>query len=204
MGASVPRSRLGRPCPSEAGIPAAGAPAEVPEVLAARLLGEGATRRPPVRIRSVAEVTISRVIAASPAALYDLVSDITQMGRWSPETTRCHWVGGASGPSEGARFRGRNRWGPYRWTTACRVLAASPGSHFAFGVRHFGIPMARWDYLFEPEGEGCRITESWVDQRPTWVSRLDPVLFRIDDRGHHNRHTMEMTLDRLADHVATP
>ena len=27
-----------------------------------------------------------------PEKLYDLVSDVTRMGEWSPETVRCRWL----------------------------------------------------------------------------------------------------------------
>ena len=42
------------------------------------------------------EVTIE--IAAPAERLYDLVSDVTNMGRWSPECHRCEWIDGSSGP----------------------------------------------------------------------------------------------------------
>jgi hypothetical protein len=48
-------------------------------------------------------------IDAKPAELYDLVTDVTRMGEWSPECVRCVWLDGATGPAVGARFRGSNR-----------------------------------------------------------------------------------------------
>jgi hypothetical protein len=147
----------------------------------------------------VADVAVDRVVEAAPVVLYDLVSDVTRMGEWSPETTSCRWTRGGTGPVVGAQFRGKNRRGWFRWTTTCRVLVADPGSHFTFDVRFGPIPMARWDYRFVPEEGGCRVTESWTEHRPRWVSRLDPVVFRIADRGRHNRDTMEVTLSRIAE-----
>jgi hypothetical protein len=149
------------------------------------------------------DISLDRVVSASPVVLYDLISDVTRMGEWSPETTSCRWQRGFDGPVVGARYRGKNRRGLFRWTTSCTVLVADRGSHFAFGVRYGPMPMARWDYRFEPHDEGCLVTESWTELRPRWMSRLDPLVFRIADRGKHNRHTMDVTLARLADHAGT-
>lgn len=49
-------------------------------------------------------------IAAPPARVWDLVSDVRNMGRWSPETFSTRWLRGAMLPEPGARFRGWNRW----------------------------------------------------------------------------------------------
>jgi hypothetical protein len=43
---------------------------------------------------------------ASPDRVWELVSDVTRVGEFSPETFEAEWLGGASGPEVGARFRG--------------------------------------------------------------------------------------------------
>ena len=68
-------------------------------------------------------------IAAPPGLVWDLVSDVTRIGDYSPETFEAEWLDGADRLRAGARFRGhvrRNGWGPVYWTT-CTVLAADPG-----------------------------------------------------------------------------
>jgi hypothetical protein len=87
-------------------------------------------------------------------ALYDLVSDVTRMGEWSPETTRCRWIDGASGPEVGARFRGTNRKGLALWATKVQVVVADPGRELAFVTSHRGQDMTRWSYRFEPSAAG--------------------------------------------------
>ena len=37
-------------------------------------------------------VEVQQFIAADAEALYDMVSDVSRMGEWSPETVRCVWV----------------------------------------------------------------------------------------------------------------
>ena len=66
---------------------------------------------------------------APPDRVWDLVSDVTRIGKYSPETFEAEWPDGATGPAVGAKFRGhvkRNRKGPIYWTTC--VVSASPRS----------------------------------------------------------------------------
>ena len=96
-------------------------------------------------------------IDASPEKVYGVVTDITRMGGWSPETVKCEWIDGASCAAVGARFKGSNKHGAARWSTKPEVIAAEPGKEFAFVVNG----EVRWTYRFAPEGEGTRVTESF-------------------------------------------
>ena len=40
-------------------------------------------------------------IDAPPEAVWDLVSDVTKIGRYSPETFEAEWLDGATGPAVG-------------------------------------------------------------------------------------------------------
>ena len=92
-------------------------------------------------------------IAAPPDRVWELVSDVTRIGEFSPETFEAQWLDGADGPRPGARFRGhvrRNGRGPVYWTT-CTVTAADPGREFAFSVAGLGGTTANtWRYRLEP------------------------------------------------------
>lgn len=104
--------------------------------------------------------------------VWSLISDVTQIGRFSPETFEAEWLDGATGPSEGARFRGhvkRNEKGPVYWTE-CTVVACETGREFAFAVRSrpFGLPLApssvvqlTWSYVLKEAGDGTEVTESF-------------------------------------------
>ena len=70
-------------------------------------------------------------VSAPPEKLYDLVSDVTRMGEWSPETAKCESIGGATGPAVGARFKGTNKRRVW-WSTDATVVAAERGRRFAF------------------------------------------------------------------------
>jgi uncharacterized protein YndB with AHSA1/START domain len=149
-------------------------------------------------VSGVADVEVSRTIAASPEDVYERVSDVTRMGEWSPETTRCRWVGGATGPVAGARFRGANRSGWRRWSTTCTVVEAEPGRRFAFDVTVGPFRISRWAYEMEPTDGGCRVTESWTDHRAGWMAAASGVVVGVRDRAAHNRAGMERTLAALA------
>jgi hypothetical protein len=101
-----------------------------------------------------------------------LISDVTQIGRFSPETFEAEWLDGATGATAGARFRGhvkRNEKGPVYWTE-CTVVACESMRKFAFEVssRPFGLPIAprstvqlTWSYVLEDAGGGTDVTESF-------------------------------------------
>jgi hypothetical protein len=144
------------------------------------------------------QVSVERAVQASADAVWALVSDVTNMGRWSPETTSCRWVGGASGPAVGARFRGANRNGWHRWSTTNRVVSCEPGRSFAFETTFGPIAIARWSYAIEPTDDGCVVTESWEDLRNGLARATGGISSGVSDRATHNRETMTETLDRLA------
>lgn len=100
----------------------------------------------------------SVMIARPVEDVYQMVSDITRMGEWSPECTSCWWDEGG-GPEVGAWFTGRNEVSNFTWETRSEVIAADPGREFAFIV---GGNLVRWAYTFEPADGGTRLTESWT------------------------------------------
>lgn len=152
----------------------------------------------------VPDVEMTQRVAAHPDTVWALVSDVTQMGRWSPETTSCRWLGGATGPAMGARFVGANRHGIRRWSTRCTVTAVDRGRRFAFDVDFAGVPISRWAYELEPTPDGCTVTESWSDRRPLWMRISSMPVMGVADRARHNRGGMEITLAALKNAAEQP
>ena len=106
-------------------------------------------------------------VGAPPEDVWALVSDVTRMGEWSPETTSARWVEG-DGPEPGAKFKGTNKR-RLSWTTTCTVEAAEPGREFTFVAGKD----TRWRYTFEPSAGGCRVTESYeILKEPGAVMRF--------------------------------
>jgi uncharacterized protein YndB with AHSA1/START domain len=140
-------------------------------------------------------------IAAPPDRVWHLVSDVTRIGEFSPETFEAQWLDGAAGPRPGARFRGhvrRNGRGPVYWTT-CTVTAADPGREFAFSVAGLGGATANtWRYRLEPapaDEPGTDVTESF-EMPPTLVNR---IYWTLGGRGRlrTNLDGMRATLERI-------
>ena len=142
---------------------------------------------------------------ATPDQVWDLLSDVTKIGRYSPETFEAEWIDGATGPAIGAKFRGhlkRNGIGPIYWTH-CIVTVADPGREFTFGVTPKGDkPLSFWGYRLEAAGDGTDVTETF---------ELEPVLFlRVYwalmgwSRGKTNRNGMRTTLERIKAEVEAP
>ena len=71
---------------------------------------------------------VSIEIAAPPAAVWDLVANFANMGRWSPELVSCTWLDGATEPAVGAKFKGTNRHGLARWSTKSVITKADEPS----------------------------------------------------------------------------
>lgn len=159
------------------------------------------------------QLTVSDTItiAVTPRMAWEAVSDVTQMGRWSPENT-----GARVGPEHeragtplavGTPFVGTNERGRARWSTQCTVTAADPGERFAFRVHRIGprrpvIPgwIATWEYRFEEVDGGTRVTETWTDDRP-WPDAVAKIFDAAVTGGHtfadFQQRNIRRTLERL-------
>ena len=136
--------------------------------------------------------------------MWALVSDVTQIGSYSPETFGAEWLDGATGPALGARFRGhvkRNGRGPI-YATTCEVVACEPGREFAFCVVQREKRTSTWRYVMEPtpgDGDGareaCDVTESF-ELLDEWWLRLYWKLMGWS-RGKTNENGMRTTLERI-------
>lgn len=105
------------------------------------------------------------VIGVPVDVAYARVSDITAMGKWSPENTGARWVDPGQGAVVGAIFNGRNKRGRLNWTTRCEITDARPNERFAFKVHGITagpllLPfpiLTTWSYSFRP-----------LDDKSTW------------------------------------
>jgi hypothetical protein len=118
----------------------------------------------------VANLTFSdSVVVARPAEfLYDMISDVTRMGEWSPVCTTCWWDDGNAAQT-GAWFTGRNDTADRTWETRCQVAAAERGRIFEFVV---GGSWIRWGYTFTEVAGGTEVTESW-EFLPAGIARFE-------------------------------
>jgi uncharacterized protein YndB with AHSA1/START domain len=148
----------------------------------------------------MADAEASTVINAAPERVWGMITDVTRMGEWSPETWRAEWLNG-SAAALGGEFRGDNRRGPFKWSTSCRITAFDAPRKFAFSTDAGTV----WAYTLDSAGTGTRITESYT---LGWPAGPMGVLGRIIGGGvvmpllgrHRQLHRGMMdTLRRLKD-----
>lgn len=100
----------------------------------------------------------SVTIAAPADLVYDVVSDVTRTGEWSPVCTSCWWDDDAQAGRVGAWFTGRNQLPDRTWETRSVVVEAERGREFAWVV---GGRFVRWGFTLAAAGDLTRLTESW-------------------------------------------
>ena len=140
---------------------------------------------------------VSLHIDASPAEVWDLVSDVTRIGEFSPETFEAKWTRGSTGPEVGASFKGhvkRNGIGPTYWSP-CQVTKCVPNEVFEFAVGTDDVTLNNWGYRLQAENGGTRVTEYFrlepaLPMRIYWTL-LGPLRGRTNERG------MRTTLERM-------
>ena len=144
-------------------------------------------------------------IDAEPLRVWELVSDITKMGTYSPEVFEAEWLGGATGPAVGVRYRGhvkRNERGPIYWTE-CEITDCVPGEVFAFAVVMRDRPINRWRYEFRPASSGgTDVTESFDLGDGLWTKLWRPLGGILRER--RNERDMLRTLERVRDAAEAP
>ena len=144
---------------------------------------------------------VSLWMDAPPAAVWDLVSDVTRIGEFSPETFEARWTRGSTGPEVGAQFKGhvkRNGVGPTYWTL-CTVTACEPERVFEFSVGTDAVTANNWGYRLEPRDGGTLVTE-YFRLQPNLPMRLYWLLLG-PWRGRTNERGMRTTLARMKEVV---
>lgn len=134
-------------------------------------------------------------IAAPPAAVWTIVSDLKRMGEWSPQCTRMRVLGGEV--RLGARTFNLNRQGWLRWPTNAKVVAFEPERKLAFRVLE---NRTVWTYELEPIATGTRLTESRT--APTGVTSFSNAAVKIGMGGIEAfearlERGIRQTLDRI-------
>lgn len=136
----------------------------------------------------------------SPAdKIWALVSDVTRMGEYSPEVIEAEWIGGATGPAVGVRYRGhvrRNENWPFLYWTTCEITECAPGGVFEFAVMMRDRPINTWRYEFRATQEGgTDVTESFDLGDNLYTRIWRPLGGFLRER--RNQRDMLRTLERI-------
>lgn len=123
-------------------------------------------------------------IAASPDAVYGLLTDLDRVGELSPECFKAQWQDGATSAAVGAKFVGHNKAGNNEWQASCEVVAATPGKEWAFKVPADDGRDTVWRYEIAATDSGCTVTESFdapilADERFQKMNRHEMLLGNI-------------------------
>lgn len=111
-------------------------------------------------------------IAAPPAKVWELVSDLTRMPQWSPQVDSTRLRGDAQEVAVGVQFTNRNSQGELAWGTTGEVVRLDPGRELAFRILE---NWAIWSFHLEPAAEGgTRLTQR--RELPEGLSELSQEL----------------------------
>ncbi|WP_018180525.1 SRPBCC family protein [Jongsikchunia kroppenstedtii] len=150
------------------------------------------------------EATIK--IDATPAAVWDLITDITLPARYSPELQSVQWLDGATEVAVGARFQGNNQ-NPHigEWSTTSRIVEVEPQRRLVWQIEGdpAAEPPATWGFEID-EATGGVILRQWARLGPG-PSGLSMAIATMPDKearilerrlGEH-RAAMELNLEGI-------
>ena len=119
-----------------------------------------------MRYRDQPTIEVEQRVAASPEAVWALVTDIDLPARFSGELQSAEWLDGATGVEVGCRFQGTNQNAALgQWTTECTVVEVEPGSRWVWEVRSGEHRMATWGFEVDP-GRDAVTVRQWARMGP--------------------------------------
>jgi hypothetical protein len=143
--------------------------------------GSGEQPRRRVQLENQVAVTVEAGIDE----VWDVVRDVTRVGEWSHECVGAEWLGDASTPEPGARFRGRNRAGIFRWGRECEVVSADPYELVWTTVPTVLYPdSSEWRITLTKVDDGTRISQQF---RVLRAPRVLATLYAIVIPAHRDR-----------------
>ena len=136
-------------------------------------------------------------VAATPAQVWALVTDLPRMASWSPQVVRTKVKGG---PVQlGTKASNLNRRGLLVWPTSSKVVRFEPHRDFAFRVKE---NTTVWSFELQPLDDGARTR---IVQRREAPDGIAPISIRltktllggVDAFTEELRAGMRQTLQRI-------
>ena len=139
-------------------------------------------------------LSASTEVRASADEIYAVVSDVTRIPEWSPETVRAEWLA----PD---RFNAWNRRRLGRWRTVAKVVEAEPAHKFSFVVQVMGRDWTQWTYFIEPGSTAgaTRLTEEcrMCVPLPFAVLAFERLFLFVWDRRPDLQNNIQVSVDRI-------
>lgn len=155
------------------------------------------------------QLEVEMTVSAQPDVVWDLLAEITNVGKWSPECVRTAWLGGQPDARPGVRFCGRNRVDSgFEWTVTCVITGADRPRRFEWVVlddsddaQTVDHPSSRWRFDLEPAEHGGTLVREYFIHGPgdsglRWMIRESPERAAeiIESRCQQLRSNMLATL----------
>jgi Hemerythrin HHE cation binding domain/Polyketide cyclase / dehydrase and lipid transport len=138
---------------------------------------------PARRVQKSGRVEVA--VPAGRAAVWEIVRDVTRVGEWSHECVGAEWVDGATAAVPGARFRGRNRSGLFRWGRVCEIVVAGPYELTWRTVSTVRFPdSTEWTIRLHEDEGGTRIEQAF---RVVKAPRVLDVIYATAIPDHRDR-----------------
>lgn len=101
---------------------------------------------------------VSIDIAAPLERVWELISDVTLLPRFSTELQHAQWAEGFDAPALGAQFLGTNRHPAIgEWTTTSHIVEFEPPRVFGWAVGDPEMCAATWQFATDPIPQGTRL-----------------------------------------------
>ena len=143
----------------------------------------GCDAKPKRRVQLTNRVAVD--VDADIDVLWEVVRDVTRVGEWSHECVGAEWLGDADTPVPGARFRGRNRAGVFRWGRVCEIVSADPHELVWITVPTALYPdSSEWRIALDEIDNGTRISQEF---RVLRAPKVLSVLYALVIPAHRDR-----------------
>ncbi|MGC4963022.1 SRPBCC family protein [Gordonia sp. DT101] len=145
-------------------------------------------------------------VAAPPAVVWQVVTDVESMAEMSSELQSVRWTDPAAEPGVGVTFIGASRHPAMgEWSTTSHVVEWNPPTSFAWAVEDVDSPSATWRFTLDPDGDETVLTQ-WVQMGPG-RSGLSAAIDAMPDkeqkivfvRMREFETNMTATLDQIKD-----
>ena len=124
-------------------------------------------------LTDVPTLEVSTTIDAPPEQVWQLVSDLRRMPRWSPQCAKT-FVRGGGRVGLGSRMININRKGLLVWPTQSKVVRYEPGREIAFRIKeNFTV----WSFTLQPEGTGTKVVQR--REAPQGISDISVRLTKV-------------------------